>query len=317
MPHGQPRRGVVLQPAPATHLGATVGPVANASHGRLSGTATGDSGGPARLRPASAPTLNGEARWNAGRGGASGRPVIYTSWFRPDRVHPTVVVGVASMDQVQLQAHLVAGTKEPGGSGWAWTSQVPADQRQRLVAAFNSGFKFRDTTGGFYAQGRTMKPLVNGQASVVISTDGRIAIGQWGRDVGMSPNVAAVRQNLRLIIDHGRPVPGLAQNANGQWGSRNSQHEYVWRSALALDAHGRLVYVAGNKLTLVTLADALAQAGAVRGMQLDIHPDMVTFNLFRPAADGIVSTKLLPTMKRPATRYLQPDQRDFFAVTLR
>ena len=55
-------------------------------------------------------------------------------------------------------------------------------------------------------------------------------------------------------------------------------------------------------------------------MELDIHYDMVTANLFTPAAPPPRpddATKLLPSMPRPATRYLQPDQRDFFTVTLR
>lgn len=103
-------------------------------------------------------------------------------------------------------------------------------------------------------------------------------------------------------MDHGQRVPGLAKNANGRWGSRHSQFEYTWRSALGIDGSGRLVYVGGDQLRLATLADALTQAGAVRGLQLDIHRDMVTFKLFRPATDGRVATKLLPTMKRPATR---------------
>jgi hypothetical protein len=34
----------------------------------------------------------------------------------------------------------------------------------------------------------------------------------------MGPQVAAVRQNLDLIVDGGQAVSGLADNANGTWG---------------------------------------------------------------------------------------------------
>ncbi|MDT7704709.1 MAG: hypothetical protein QOG20_316 [Pseudonocardiales bacterium] len=64
----------------------------------------------------------------------------------------------------------------------------------------------------------------------------------------------------------------------------------------------------------------MTAAGVQRGMELDIHPGMVTFNTFHPAADapfGLAAAKLLPDMPEPATRYLNPDQRDFFAVTVR
>ena len=81
-----------------------------------------------------------------------------------------------------------------------------------------------------------------------------------------------------------------------------------------MTATGDLVYVGGNHLTLAVLADTLVRAGAVTAMELDIHKDMVTFNLFShdPALTG---HKLLPDMTRPASRYLTPDWRDFFVVT--
>ncbi len=34
----------------------------------------------------------------------------------------------------------------------------------------------------------------------------------------MTPNVVAVRQNLDLLVDGGKPVPGLNANDTTQWG---------------------------------------------------------------------------------------------------
>jgi hypothetical protein len=53
-------------------------------------------------------------------------------------------------------------------------------------------------------------------------------------------------------------------------------------------------------------------------MQLDIHTEMVDF-LSYPVGAARVATgmKLLPNMAGGVNRYLVPDQRDFFAVTLR
>lgn len=69
-------------------------------------------------------------------------------------------------------------------------------------------------------------------------------------------------------------------------------------------------------MNLNTLAAALVDAGAVRGMELDIHNGMTFFASWLPHPDGTATpTKLLPTMTRSANRYLVPDQRDFFYLT--
>jgi hypothetical protein len=76
--------------------------------------------------------------------------------------------------------------------------------------------------------------------------------------------------------------------------------------------------VAGANLTLQTLAAALADTGVVRGMELDIHSALVSFASWAPSdTGGVVPTKLLPEMNRPADRYLAADQRDFIYLTLR
>lgn len=271
------------------------------------------------LLPGTSP-LAGEARWVPGPQQVGGSPILYTGYFRPDPRFPSQIVGAAWMDRSLTSTHLLAGTREPGGTTGPGNAQVPTVLRPTLVAAFNSGWKMKDITGGYYADGRTVVPLKDGAASVVIDTSGAVTVGQWGRDVAMSPQVAAVRQNLALIIDGGAPAAGLTDNSGGAWGSTKNQFQYTWRSGIGTDHAGNLIYVGGDKLTLAGLARAMVEAGVQRGMELDIHPGMVTFNTFHPAHGGpfgLAAAKLLPDMPQPATRYLNPDQRDFFAVTLR
>jgi hypothetical protein len=266
-----------------------------------------------RLKP-----LPGEGRWAAGRAGSGGAPSILTTFERPDPQHPSIVAGVAWIDTRATRLRLVAGTTQPDRTAGAERAQVPVDARAGLVATFNSGFKMVDANGGFYADGRTAKALRPGAASVVIRADGSATVGQWGRDVTSTPDVVAVRQNLELVVDQGRPVAALADNTNGRWGSTHNQVQYTWRSGLGVDATGNLIYVGGGSMNLTTLADALVQAGAVRGMQLDIHTEMVDFLSYPVGADhAAYGVKLLPDMSGSANRYLVPDQRDFFAVILR
>jgi hypothetical protein len=260
----------------------------------------------------------GEGQWVAGPTSTRGVPAMFSSIVRPDPDHPGVLAGIARFDQNLITAHLIAGTREPDQSIWSQGGQVPAEQRPSLVATFNSGFKMSGAAGGYYADGKLVGHLRDGAASLVITRDGRISVDQWGRDRQFGPDIAAVRQNLSLIIDHGVPVPGLEVNRDDRWGSAKNQLQYTWRSALGVDAAGTLYYVAGDKLTLATLTRALLDTGAVRGMELDIHPAEVHLFAYRHLTDGAPRPrKLLGTMRGPRDRYLQPDQRDFIALTLR
>ena len=137
----------------------------------------------------------------------------------------------------------------------------------------------------------------------------------WGRDVTMTPDVVAVRQNLHLIIDGGQLADGLRNNVGQQWGTVKNALP-TWRSGIGITADGNLIYASGNQLTLDTLATALQRGGAVRAMELDIHNHMVTYNLFThtPGDPTPVGHKLSPDMTESASRYLRPDQRDFVAV---
>lgn len=196
---------------------------------------------------------------------------------------------------------------------------MPNAARASLVAVFNAGFKMADSGGGWYAGGREVVPLRADLASLVIDRSGRASIGAWNHGVSMGPQVVAVRQNLHLIVTKASPVAGLAENNQGLYGTGKNQFQYTWRSGIGTNVAGDLIYVAGRGLNLSTLAAAMAKAGIVTGMELDIHPHMVTFNYF--STPGSVATagghNLLASMKAPSDRYLVPDQRDFFYLTTR
>jgi len=211
---------------------------------------------------------------------------------------------------------VVAGTRQPGGSSWPWGARIPPADRARTVAVFNGGFRFADARGGFYENGRVGRPLRTGAASLVVHANGRADVIAWSSRSHTDRSIVAVRQNLHLVVDHGRPVAGLDRNRHHLWGNARIQFQYTWRSGLGVDRRGNLIYVAGNHLDLKMLAQALAQAGCIRAMQLDIHTGMVGAALFVPDPHvplHIDAHKLIQGMTRPATRYLKPDQRDFIA----
>jgi hypothetical protein len=163
-------------------------------------------------------------------------------------------------------------------------------------------------------------PLIDGQASLVLHRNGAADIGAWNSQVKMTPDVISVRQNLALLVDNGAAVPGLLDTAKGLWGSKRWQLQYTNRSGIGITAQHALVYVAGANLNTESLAKAMVALGCVRGMELDIHASNPTFNSFSRTPGGgpgdLTGTKLYPAMKSKADRFLAPDQRDFFAVTV-
>ena len=273
---------------------------------------------PAPMQPLVATPLPNEGVWQPTGRQVGGLPAVYTAFFRPDAVHTSLVASAMWMDTKLLRAAYVVGLKEPSGAPQTWGAEIPIAQRAGLVAAFNSGFKMDAALGGVYTEGQMIRPLRDGAASLVIKKDGTASVGSWGRDFTMSPDIATVRQNLALILDHGQPAPGLPSNSNGAWGDTLGNKVFVWRSGVGVDRNGGLVYVAGPGLSAVTLAVLLQRVGAVRAMELDINPDWTTAYTYQqtnPADPSAVQgVKLLPDMVRGGDRYLVPGERDFFAM---
>lgn len=259
--------------------------------------------------------LRGEGQWHAGRRTADGDVAIWTSYFRPDSHYPGMLAGIAVLPRGRTVAHLVAGTAQAGAGQWPGAAAVPATAVPNLVATFNSGWRFRDAPGGFQIAGFADPRMINGLATAVITRSGGLDVRRW--QGGSNTGVTAARQNLHLIVDHGAVVPGLSQNRAGLWGSAHNQFQYTERSGLGIDRYGNAIFIAGTHMNLRSLALAFREAGARRAMELDIHSSMTFFAQWQPTRTGHnAPTKLLPSMHRVATRYLKPDQRDFFYVTL-
>ncbi|HVC24222.1 MAG TPA: phosphodiester glycosidase family protein [Acidimicrobiales bacterium] len=278
---------------------------------------------PAPVVPFASPAIAGEGQWRPAGRTVGGVPAIYETYLRPDAVHTSYVVGVAWMDTRLLRATLYSGSFIPGGGPWRYTAPVTQSAARTLVAAFNAGFRIQDANGGYFTQGKMFLPLRAGGASFVIYRNGSAAIGAWGSEVRMTPAVAAVRQNLSLLVDNGRPVPGLNANDTTKWGFTLGNQVFVWRSGIGITANGALVYVGGPGLNITDLADLLVRAGAVRAMELDINTDWVNFATYRPTSPAGLATPangtdLLPGMVGTPQRYFYSWwSRDFFTMSAR
>ena len=270
---------------------------------------------PATIPPFASGALPGEGVWQT-VGRSPG--VVCFAYMRPDAVHTSVLVGAAWMNMSSLTATLHNGTSFPGGGPWRAGSMISPSDDGRVVAAFNGGFRLDASRGGYFTEGRTVRPLVNGRASLVIYADGHVDVGVWGRDDVSSPHVVSVRQNLDLIVDHGQLVAGLSDANSRQWGATLGNRIYTWRSGVGVDAKHNLVYVAGPGLNVETLAAVLQHAGCVRAMELDINSEWVSLMVYAGnSPTTITATKLLSNMQRPADRYLHSGTRDFIELDTR
>jgi hypothetical protein len=258
--------------------------------------------GPDNIAPPFAPGLPGEGQWVP-----SAQAGLYTTFLQPSPgATPTYL---AWMSREQLSFALYAGTDQPSGT-WPNEWIVPPALQPSLVAAFNSGFKLVDSQGGWYENGVAAVPLVNGAASFVIYQDGSATVGQWGRDVGMTPGVVAVRQNLTLLVNNGQISPTVG-NIQSAWGVTLGGVSYTWRSALCVNAAGNLIYAAGPGLNPAGLAGVLVAAGCVQAMELDINPQWPIFVSYPPSGP----VELEPGMYYTANHFTQQiNERDFIAA---
>jgi hypothetical protein len=266
---------------------------------------------PARVESLIHPALPGEGVWHTTRPGLGAEPPILVTTLRDQPEYPRVVAGLAWIDTRRTTLTLNPGRLEPSVSIPRGSMDVPTAERPRLLATFNSGFKLSDSHGGFAVNGHTYAPMRDGQGTLVGYADGRIDVLDWRYGSTIPPGVAFARQNLPLIVEEGRPNPNIANDA--EWGATVGNAILVWRSAIGVDRQGNLIYAAGEDQTVGSLARALIRAGAIRAMELDINSYWVTFITYgAPGAED--PSKLLEGMERPATRYLEPDDRDFFVL---
>ncbi len=227
-------------------------------------------------------------------------------------------VTMLRFDQRDARLVLHAGSADPGGGPWQHGDAIVGPERRRLIAAFNSGFKFDTGAGGWQSGKRTAVALASGRASVVTYRDGLTDIGAWGHGVPARRPVASVRQNLYLLVDHGVAASDVSNCIETCWGATVGGVLSVARSALGIDARGRLIYGAAASATPATLAQGLIEGGVRRAAELDINPDWVAAYLYRHhRGEQPRYVPVIPGQYGVYGQFLLPYSRDFFAVVAR
>jgi hypothetical protein len=280
-------------------------------HAKAKPHARADAPWPSRIRPVFANPLPGEGIWKPSGPPIAGAPPVLVTTFRTERDYPRIVAYVAWFDHKRTAAAYYPGRYEPPNASLRGPMQVPFGQRWRLLATFNSGFIYSDGLNGDALDGHVNEPLKDGLATLVAYRNGGVNIVDWRRGANPGPRVTFARQSLPLIVDHGRLSPAL--NNSTEWGFTLGNAVRVWRTGAGIDRRGNLIYAAADYQTVTTLAEILKRAGAVRAMELDINPEWPTLITYRHR-HALLPTRVVPNYQQPATRYLVPDDRDFFAI---
>jgi hypothetical protein len=313
--------GPQLKALPSVGLTTTTTPGKGAGSSSVATTTTADPSSaahlaawPPRIKPIFTHPLAGEGVWKPTGPPVNGAPPVLVTTFRPDPTYPEIVAYVAWFDHTRTALAYYPGRYEPPSAAERGPMMVPDGQRPRLLATFNGGFTHDDGNNGSAVNGHTDEPLIDGNATLIGYRSGRVAIVRWkgGTDVGR--DVAWARQSLTPIVWNGRLNPLLNTDPNSaQWGYTLGGVTRVWRTAVGVDRRGNLIYVVANDQTVVSIAQILVHAGAVRGMEFDINPEWHTLITYTHQ-DGLHPTMVEPQPMQSVDRYLVPDDRDFIAV---
>jgi len=202
----QSRQAVTVPSASSTAAGSTASGGGSTTAVRVGTPGTPPLPAPATLQPFSGtPAYASERAWQPAGPLVAGQAAVYQTLLVPPG--GTARAGIAWMDTHLLSARLYSGSMSPGGGPYTHTAPVAPEAASSLVAAFNGGFKMGDARGGYYTEGRIVRPLVSEAVSLVIYANGSATVGAWGSDVTMTPAVAAVWQNLSPLVVNGAPSP--------------------------------------------------------------------------------------------------------------
>jgi hypothetical protein len=183
-------------------------------------------------------------------------------------------------------------------------------ERRHVLAAFNGGFKLVAAAGGYEQERKVVSPLLRGYASFIIDASGKARIALWGYNApARGEQVYSVRQNLGLLVEHGKPVPTASYWWD--WGATIGG-AMVARSAVGMDSSGDIIYAASMSALPEDLAVALADKGARIGMELDINPNWVQLDVASHPGGSLHAA--VPGQWRPADQLVWGWTRDFFTV---
>lgn len=254
--------------------------------------------------------------------GANG-PVLYRTMLHPDAERAYSELFVFALDMTELKVQAVAGSIEPKSEspqpGVPRPGLVPEADRDRLVAAFNGGFKAEHGKFGMMVAGNELLAPRPRSCTFAEHKDGSLAIATWTA-ISADPDAFSWwRQTPGCMLENGALHPGLQSEDSRNWGATLEGKTVIRRSAVGLGADGRTLYVGiSNSTTARALALGMKQVGATSVAQLDVNHSFPRFLLYTAGPSGLTAQGAVKGLLYEKDEYLgRPSTRDFFYVTLR
>lgn len=247
--------------------------------------------------------------------------------LRPHEASRFFAVHLVALDLTQLEVHYVPGRDDVAGhklpEGFV-PGRIPPEHFEGLVAAFNGGFMPQHGRWGMKAGELLVVPPRDVGCTVALfePTNGGVQIAPWPRLAARDGEIRAYRQTPPCLVDGGELHPDLRRNHEKPWGGFNPNLVTRRRSAVGIDAAGKvLLYAVGVEVGPRLLAEALAHAGAAQAAELDINDNWTRFALFEvdpSVGEPRVATMLLDDMVKQKSGYVaRASERDFFYVVRR
>lgn len=264
---------------------------------------------PTQIAPVVSPALDGEGTWvKFIQLGES--PIAYATSFRPFADYASVLATAVVIDQSRLTAGLFNGNELPGGK-WNNGDRVMKDALPSLLLAFNGGFRFEHYQGGYYTEGKMLKPLRENEATLAIDKNGRATIGVFGKDIFDDGTWKTLRQNLPPIIMDGEI--SLDQFRGTYWGDDFGKIIYTIRSGACLRHDGRLLFAVAGDVDIDMFAEIMMTLGCKTAMQLDINGTWPQAAKYSGFGTTDRSGEVLDKRMKNANRYISKSSKDFFA----
>jgi hypothetical protein len=225
-------------------------------------------------------------------------------------------VSLLWIDAAAVSFRLIPGLSVPEGSPVTAADRSSSTWVPRMVAAFNGGFLLKDGVGGYYYDHQMVRAMKPGYAALEITTNGRLTVGAWGRDLGLTPATVAVRQNLPLLVDHYQARTSSSDTAS-TWGIANGGSWTANRSALGQLTDGSLVYAYGYNVRPDAMAAAMTLVRAREAMMLDMNRSWPGGFVYEHPSTGITGQRIHPYEWHSASVYYARFTKDFVAVLLR
>ncbi len=248
--------------------------------------------------------------------------LLFKTSVHPHKTSRFKRMDVVAADLRQLSLHWTIGKADKGADKLAphmTPGVIPSDQQENTVAVFNGGFLARHGRWGQMSHGVEVVPPRDIGCTLAIMQSGQVQISPWS-ELAQTEGIHAYRQSTPCLVHQAEVHPKLLSGQDKLWAGRNPNRKTRRRSAVGIDASGKILfYAVGTETEAVDLARGMQAVGAASAMQLDINWNWTRFLIAgRRDEKPRVTSTLIEDMAHGKNEYFSwPSQRDFFHLVRR